>query len=140
MQNASIHAIVDYCEWCLGVRGGEPGDRSLEPATGACTSPDCPLYQFREGRVPEDATTSPMKAIRARCLTCTEGDKTEVRNCIFGPDVGLYGDVSEGFDPCPLWPLRFGMKTATRRRILASKKAQRATGLKAPGSEVAAEA
>lgn len=123
MQNASILAIVDYCEWCLGVRGIEPEERSPQPATGGCTSPDCPLYQFREGKIPEDATISPIKAIRARCLTCTAGDKTEVRNCIFGPDVARHGDVSEGFDPCPLWPLRFGMKLATRDRILKDRKA-----------------
>jgi hypothetical protein len=66
-----------------------------------------------------------MKAIRARCLTCAEGDKTEVRNCIFGPDVARHGDASDGFDPCPLHPFRFGMKLATRDRILEDRKASR---------------
>jgi hypothetical protein len=50
-----------------------------------------PLHDLRALGHPE----SPIKAIRAKCLDCSSGDRSEVRKC-----------VASG---CALWPFRMGV-------------------------------
>ena len=45
--------------------------------------------------------TTPMKAIRAKCLDCCCGSANEVRNC----------PITE----CPIWTYRFGHNPAIKR-------------------------
>jgi hypothetical protein len=52
---------------------------------------------------------TPMKAIRAKCLDCSNASAHEVKNC----------PITE----CPLWELRFG-KNPNRKGIGNSKRSQ----------------
>lgn len=45
---------------------------------------------------------TPLRAIRAKCLECSSGKPSEVRNCLV--------------EDCPLYPFRFG-KNPSRRGI-----------------------
>ena len=45
--------------------------------------------------------TTPMKAIRSKCLNCCGGRSKSVKYC---PSDGIHGDA------CPLWYFRFGSK------------------------------
>ena len=51
---------------------------------------------------------TPLKAIRAKCLDCSNGQIAEVRECV----------IME----CPLWPYRLGMRPETAEKR-AEKKA-----------------
>jgi len=46
-----------------------------------CECPDCPLYRYRHGHLPEDDPRRPLKAIRAYCLWCCDDSSTEVSVC-----------------------------------------------------------
>jgi len=90
-------AVQDHCKWCTN---GSAHDVRL------CASTRCPLWPHRSGRKPapddivevsalriypeEDLLTSAqlfgtsgsvLKAIARRCLDCSGGSKSEVRNC-----------------------------------------------------------
>lgn len=52
---------------------------------------------------------SPLKAIRAKCLDCTCGQATEVKNC--------------QIKQCPLWKYRFGKSGRTRSMTEEQKQA-----------------
>ena len=51
-------------------------------------------------------TKSPIKAIRAYCLDCSDGSAHEVRTCYL--------------EDCPLWHFRFGKNPFTTRTISPS--------------------
>ena len=53
------------------------------------------------------AVLTPQKAIRARCLDCSETRK-EITECEFGPDQ---------FNACPLWQFRTGRKCGRGSRL-----------------------
>ena len=53
-----------------------------------------PLFLAKETILELGHPTSPIKAIRARCLDCSGGNSSEVRKC-----------TATG---CSLWPLRMG--------------------------------
>lgn len=52
---------------------------------------------------------TPMKAIRARCLGCSNQQPSEVRKC--------------SVKSCPLWPYRLGKRPATVERHAQRKEA-----------------
>lgn len=52
---------------------------------------------------------TPIKAIRAKCLDCSE-DKKEVRYC--------------PAESCPLWPYRMGRRPKTRKELQLAQKPQ----------------
>lgn len=59
----------------------------------------------------EQKITSPIKAIKAKCLDCCCGDKSEVRAC---PATN-----------CPLWDFRLG-KNPNRKRTLTDEQREAA--------------
>jgi hypothetical protein len=75
-----------------------------------CNSPQCPLYEYRWGKMPRIDKPSPLKAIRARCLDCVGLSPSEVKNC--------------ADSTCELYVFRFGSnpnysdRTRQRRREL----------------------
>jgi hypothetical protein len=77
-------AIREYCKWCMGNSSSE---------VKLCQSASCPLHEQRMGKRPESQALTPCRAIRARCLDCTESAK-EVRYC--------------SQDSCLLHTFRFG--------------------------------
>ena len=52
---------------------------------------------------------TPLKAIRAKCLDCSNGQIVEVRECVI-PN-------------CPLWPYRMGMRPKTAEKAAEKRKA-----------------
>ena len=62
---------------------------------------------------------TPLKAIRAKCLDCSNGQIVEVRECVI-PN-------------CPLWPYRMGMRPKTAEK--AAEKRTRNCTTKAAESE-----
>lgn len=84
-------AIKAHCRWCNG--GKSPK---------SCTATTCPLYEHRACRASEPKT-SPLKAIRARCLDCA-GSAKAVRDC------SAFKDYSEVQTACDLWPHREGKR------------------------------
>ena len=50
----------------------------------------------------------PMRAIRQKCLDCSNGSTKAVRFCTMG-------------DSCSLWPLRFGCRPATARKRFGAR-------------------
>lgn len=74
-------------------------------------------YDFNFSPI-DDAPTTPLKGIRARCLECA-GSAEAVRACTA---YKCFGDIP----PCPLWPHRFGKRNVTEeyreaRRAQANK-------------------
>ena len=78
-----------------------------------CGFTDCPLYPYRFGIRPQTAEKqekdvrceyikTPLKAIRANCLYCMNGSRSEVRLC---PS-----------HDCTLYPYRFGVRPETAAR------------------------
>jgi len=59
----------------------------------------CPLFDHRSGHRPPRAPRTPIKAIRAQCVSCMGGHYAEVRAC-----------PSE--TSCPLWVYRLGTNPA----------------------------
>lgn len=51
---------------------------------------------------------TPLKAIRAKCLDCSNGQIGEVRECVI-PD-------------CPLYPYRMGMRPKTAEKVAEKRK------------------
>lgn len=68
---------------------------STQQAT-RCDQKDCPLWDHRKGHRPKGykARRTPLRALRAHCLDCCDGQAKEVRLC-------------PAF-LCPLWPWRSG--------------------------------
>jgi hypothetical protein len=60
---------------------------------------DIPVNDLKELGGP----TSPLKAIRAKCIDCSNYDRTEVRKCIAAN--------------CPLWPFRMGKNPFDSRAV-----------------------
>lgn len=56
---------------------------------------------------------TPLKAIRAKCLDCSNGQIVEVRECVI-PD-------------CPLYPYRMGIRPKTAEKREEKKKTQKYT-------------
>lgn len=56
---------------------------------------------------------TPLKAIRAKCLDCSNGQIVEVRECVI-PN-------------CPLWPYRMGMRPKTAEKAAEKRKARNCT-------------
>ena len=63
---------------------------------------------------------TPLKAIRAKCLDCSNGQIVEVRECVI-PD-------------CPLYPYRMGIRPKTAEKREEKKKTQK-YATEAPESE-----
>ena len=83
-----LQSIRKYCLWCMN-------DQPLE--VRLCPSDDCPLFPFRFGK--RTIKSSSLKAIRKRCLDCTEGP-SYTRNC--------------PFTDCPLFTFRMGHNPARK--------------------------
>lgn len=114
-RRTSCTAIKAHCRWC---NGGE------SPKT--CTTTTCPLYELRACRANAPKTT-PLKAIRARCLDCA-GSAKAVRDC------PAFKDFSEVQTACDLWPHREGKRLVSaeyREQRREQAKEQR----KSPGAE-----
>jgi hypothetical protein len=58
---------------------------------------------------------NPVKAIRARCLDCCCGDKSEVRKCVA--------------TDCSSWPFRMGTNPFRKKPVLSEAERQRRTAL-----------
>lgn len=63
---------------------------------------------------------TPLKAIRAKCLDCSNGQIVEVRECVI--------------PSCPLYPYRMGMRPKTVEKIAEKRKAGKSS-TEAPESE-----
>jgi len=89
-----LRAIRHMCLQCVEtvyeVRNCQ-GDTSIDGP--------CPLFDHRSGHRPSRAQRTPVKAIRAKCVSCMGGYYTEVREC-----------PSE--TTCPLWAYRLGTNPA----------------------------
>jgi len=81
-------AVREYCLGCAEnssvVRDCPEGPEVAEP---------CPLWGFRMGKKMPGAG-SRLKAIRAACMYCMNGQQSLVREC--------------DYEPCALWPFRSG--------------------------------
>jgi len=109
------NAIKGHCRWCNG--GENPK---------SCTADTCPLYEHRACRASEPKTT-PLRAIRARCLDCA-GSANAVCDC------SAFKDYSEVQTACDLWPHREGKRLVSaeyRKQRREQAKEQR----KIPGAE-----
>ena len=60
---------------CIDCGGGSPKE------VRECTHSECPLYQYRFGKRPQEKTLTPMKAIRAHCVACCNGNTREANLC-----------------------------------------------------------
>lgn len=58
-----------------------------------------------------DKITSPIKAIRAKCLDCCCGQRSEVKLCTV--------------ETCPLFPFRFGKNPYRKRREISDEQRER---------------
>jgi len=66
-------AIKYYCLECVGFSYSEMAN---------CTIPECPLFPYRFGKLPEKKTSQDrVKAIRAHCLECCSGDSQYIKDC-----------------------------------------------------------
>ena len=54
---------------------------------------------------------SPLKAIRAKCMDCTAGSRTEIQNC--------------PIQNCPLHPFRFGKNPFRQKREMSEEQKQK---------------
>lgn len=54
-----------------------------------------------------DQKTSPLKAVRQKCLECSCGNQAEVRQCVI--------------ERCPLYPFRFGKNPFRQKRELSEE-------------------
>jgi len=87
-------AIRTHCRKC---NGGNPR---------SCPIPSCPLYPFRLTEVSPEASTTPLRAIRACCLDCA-GSTEAVHRC------SAYKQF-EDIPVCALWPHRDGKRKVTK--------------------------
>lgn len=77
-------SIKYYCLECVGFI---PQERNN------CTMPECPLFPYRFGKLPEGKTAKDRnKAIRAHCIECCSDDRLYIAECPSGL--------------CPLHPFR----------------------------------
>jgi len=83
-----IKALRKYCVWCAN----QPKEADLCPAIG------CPLHLFRHGRKPRNKPYTVLKAIRLRCLNCSDGSEN-VKRCEFNGKID---------DLCDLYTYRLG--------------------------------
>lgn len=68
-----MKAIKYYCLECVGFVYDEMKN---------CTMPECPLFPYRFGKMPEGKTPNDRKkAIRSHCLECVGDDWEWIRNC-----------------------------------------------------------
>lgn len=84
-----LNAIRAFCLWCSG-------GSALE--VRLCPGVACVFYAYRMGAIPEGASRSMIRAIKARCLDCK-------------PDGAADCDASQAYEihpPCPCWPYRMG--------------------------------
>ncbi len=66
-------AIRYYCLECVGFDYSEMAN---------CTMPECPLFQYRFGTLPEEKTPiDRAKAIRNFCMECSCGDPEYIADC-----------------------------------------------------------
>jgi hypothetical protein len=89
-----LKAIRAFCVWCCG---GSAHEVNLCPA-GPDKRHPCDLWPYRMGGIPQGASRSLMRAIKARCLDCM-------------PDGPADCDASQAYEihpPCPCWPYRLG--------------------------------
>lgn len=86
-----LRAIRRFCLWCCC-------DSSNEVTH--CPAHECALWEYRAGHRPAQATRTPMRALRAKCLDCVE-NSAEVRRCVN--------------DDCPLYVYRTGHRPTTER-------------------------
>jgi len=90
----SLKIVRKYClEYCCLDQAHE---------VRLCPSGDCVLWPLRFGKNPENRTISSLKAIREKCLDCSEG-RVHVVSC---PHI-----------ECVLYPYRFGKRPTTVDRI-----------------------
>ena len=85
-------AIHRFCYECMG--------ENWQLVT-TCYTQTCPVWHHRQGKRDTSAPRTPVKAIRAKCLDCTDGSPKAVREC----------EV-----PCPLYPFRMNTNPNCRRR------------------------
>jgi len=115
-----LRAIRHMCLQCVEtvyeVRNCQ-GDTSIDGP--------CPLFDHRSGHRPSRAQRTPVKAIRAKCVSCMGGNYAEVREC-----------PSE--TTCPLWKYRLGTNpdckhlpgnVAALRAARASRESRDSTGV-----------
>ncbi len=66
-------SIKYYCLECVGFAYSEMAN---------CTMPECPLFPYRFGKVPEGKTAKDRsKAIRAHCMECCCNDSEYIAEC-----------------------------------------------------------
>ena len=94
LQKTPIQRIRAYCRWCMNGQSFE---------VTHCQSIDCAFYQYRAVSTGEKPFVSSAKAIKARCLQCSETYE-DLKNC--------------EFKDCPLWSYRFGRNPYKTKRTL----------------------
>lgn len=65
-------AIHAECKYCMG---------GYSHLIKDCTSVDCKLYNFRNGKRENEEPLTPLKAMRLFCLDCTGGQRSLVNKC-----------------------------------------------------------
>ena len=66
-------AIKYYCLECVGF---------IYPEMANCTMPECPLFPYRFGKLPEGKTAKDrVKDIRRHCLDCCSDDREYISKC-----------------------------------------------------------
>ena len=89
-----LKAIRAFCLWCCG---GSAREVNLCPA-GPDKRHPCDLWPYRFGSIPPGASSSLMRAIKARCLDCMPDGPAD---CAAFQEYELH-------PPCPLWVYRMG--------------------------------
>jgi len=117
-----LKAIHKYCVWCVAGQYRKLDELCAGEESG------CPLYPFRHGENTLRGTNkeveivvcgekikvknyTPLKAIRQKCIDCSGGNRSEIRNCIY------YEGNPEGVEPCPLWIYRMGKNPYLKGRF-----------------------
>ena len=88
-----IKALRKYCIWCCAGQ-----IKQVDP----CTTYGCPLHLFRHGKKPRNKPYTVLKAIRLRCLNCSDGSEN-VKRCEFNGKID---------DLCDLYTYRLGKNPA----------------------------
>ena len=71
---------------------------------GPANAQDCALHPYRMGHTPAQGRSRPLKAIRAYCVACADGNAKYITWCCCD---GAHSTR------CELWPFRFGARPET---------------------------
>ena len=78
LSNSPVKTIHKNCVWCMGGSARE---------VTKCTSPKCPIFNYRMGKKTGEEKRTPLKAIKEFCIECFCDDN--VKDCP-NPDCIMY--------------------------------------------------